>query len=121
MNPERNRSCLARTARRWGATIEDLDRWSVWRDPQASSRGSGLLEEETQGNGGKAYMFRMFYGLPVFLVSRNERGIARVRWTPFNDGPRGPRVYAVCASMSLLNSCRLECDLAAFHDESHSL
>jgi hypothetical protein len=40
-----------------GATLEDLETWSVWQDPQASSRGSTVLEEETQGNGGKAYMF----------------------------------------------------------------
>ena len=38
-----------------GATIEDLERWKIWQDPEASSRGSSLTEEETQGNGGKAY------------------------------------------------------------------
>jgi hypothetical protein len=31
-----------------GATIEDIERWNKWNDPQASSRGSELLEEKTQ-------------------------------------------------------------------------
>src|SRR5438874_9933073 len=40
-----------------GATLEDVTAWSTWQDPQASRRrGSTLDEEETQGNGGKAYM-----------------------------------------------------------------
>src|SRR6266404_4941344 len=50
-----------------GATLEDLETWSVWQDPQASSRGSTVSEEETQGNGGKAYMFRTFSGLARIL------------------------------------------------------
>lgn len=37
-----------------GATLEDADAWSIWHDPDASSRRSGVDEEETQGNGGKA-------------------------------------------------------------------
>jgi len=61
-----------------GATIEDLENWKVWQDPNASSRGSSILEEETQGNGGKAYMFRMFKGTARFLGvaerTRNCRG-----------------------------------------------
>ena len=61
-----------------GATIEDLESWKVWQDPNASSRGSSMLEEETQGNGGKAYMFRMFKGTARFLgvadKTRNCRG-----------------------------------------------
>jgi hypothetical protein len=40
-----------------GATLEDLKRWSVWQDQHAS-----LAEGVTQGNGGKAYLFRMFTG-----------------------------------------------------------
>jgi hypothetical protein len=32
-----------------GATLEDVTRWSTWQDPNASSGGSGLREEETQG------------------------------------------------------------------------
>ena len=46
-----------------GATLEDVTAWSTWQDPNASSRGSDLPEEETQGNGGKAYMYRLFNGL----------------------------------------------------------
>lgn len=61
-----------------GATLEDIERWSIWQDPQASSRNSGVTEEETQGNGGKAYMFRMFTGpariLGVVDRSRNCKG-----------------------------------------------
>src|SRR6266571_60216 len=45
-----------------GATLEDVTAWSTWDDPDASRRASTLLEEETQGNGGKAYMYRLFAG-----------------------------------------------------------
>jgi hypothetical protein len=45
-----------------GATNEDLRRWSTWQDPDAASRGSTIQEEETQGNGGKAYMYKLFRG-----------------------------------------------------------
>ena len=40
-----------------GATVEDLTRWSVWQDQRAS-----LVDGVTQGNGGKAYLFRLFSG-----------------------------------------------------------
>lgn len=56
-----------------GATLEDVTRWSTWQDPDASSRGSGLVEEETQGNGGKAYMFKMFKGPATILGIRDNR------------------------------------------------
>src|SRR5512143_417527 len=29
-----------------GATLEDVTAWSTWQDPQASSRGSNISEEE---------------------------------------------------------------------------
>jgi hypothetical protein len=81
-----------------GATLEDIERWSKWNDPQASSRGSGLLEEETQGNGGKAYMFSLFTGPSRIL------GIAdRTRNCQGFDGPApyarqgNAWVYAVCS------------------------
>src|SRR5262249_45659390 len=45
-----------------GATLEDVTAWSTWQDPDASRRASQVEEEETQGNGGKAYMFRLFDG-----------------------------------------------------------
>src|SRR5882724_8986996 len=45
-----------------GATVEDVTAWSTWQDPDASSRAPGVEEEETQGNGGKAYMYRLFTG-----------------------------------------------------------
>jgi hypothetical protein len=61
-----------------GATLEDIETWSKWNDPQASSRGSSLVEEETQGNGGKAYMYSLFTGpsriLGVVDRSRNCQG-----------------------------------------------
>lgn len=56
-----------------GATLEDVTAWSVWQDPKASSRGSALDEEETQGNGGKAYMFRLFGGPARILGVRDCR------------------------------------------------
>src|SRR5918999_1155268 len=61
-----------------GATLEDVTAWSTWQDPEASRRGSRLKEEETQGNGGKAYMYRLFTGetrlLGVMDGRRNCKG-----------------------------------------------
>ena len=54
-----------------GATLEDVTAWSTWQDPQASSRSDGTMEEETQGNGGKAYMYRLFSGPARILGVRN--------------------------------------------------
>src|SRR5262249_15776457 len=56
-----------------GATLEDVTAWSTWQDPDASRRGSGLDEEETQGNGGKAYMYRLFMGPTRVLGIRDRR------------------------------------------------
>src|SRR5207253_3566230 len=56
-----------------GATLKDLERWSVWQDPQASGRGSAVIEEDTQGNGGKAYMYALFQGPTRLLGVRNGR------------------------------------------------
>src|SRR6266853_3642912 len=56
-----------------GATLEDVTAWSTWQDTSASHRGSGLQEEETQGNGGKAYMFRLFAGPARVLGIRGRR------------------------------------------------
>lgn len=56
-----------------GATLEDVTAWSTWQDPEASRRGSDLQEEETQGNGGKAYMFRLFTGPTRILGVRDRR------------------------------------------------
>src|SRR5215467_2255850 len=55
-----------------GATLEDVTAWSTWQDPNASRRGSELKEEETQGNGGKAYMFRLFKG-PARIIGVRDR------------------------------------------------
>lgn len=67
-----------------GVTLEDVDKWSTWQDPEASGRASSMAEEETQGNGGKAYMYRMFAG-PARIVGvrdgrRNRKGF---------EGPAG--------------------------------
>src|SRR3990172_977607 len=43
-----------------GASLEDVTQWSTWQDPEASRRSPGVAEEDTQGNGGKAYMYRLF-------------------------------------------------------------
>ena len=56
-----------------GATLEDVVAWSTWQDTSASHRGSGLEEEETQGNGGKAAMFRLFAGPARILGIRDRR------------------------------------------------
>jgi hypothetical protein len=56
-----------------GATLEDVNAFSTWQDPEASSRGSPLVEETTQGNGGKAYMYRMFRGSARLLGVKERR------------------------------------------------
>src|SRR5437762_6049918 len=56
-----------------GATLEDVTAWSTWQDPDASRRGSALDEEATQGNGGKAYMYRFFSGGARILGVRDQR------------------------------------------------
>lgn len=61
-----------------GATLEDVTRWSTWQDPEASRGLTGLRDEDTQGNGGKAYMYRLFSGpasiLGVVNGKRNCKG-----------------------------------------------
>lgn len=56
-----------------GATLEDVTAWSTWQDPQASSRSDEVTEEQTQGNGGKAYMFRLFKGPARILGVRDGK------------------------------------------------
>lgn len=58
-----------------GLTLEDIEKWSYWLDPEASERGSTQKRiEETQGNGGKAYMYNMFTGpTRIFGVRDNIR------------------------------------------------
>jgi len=56
-----------------GATLEDVTAWSTWQDPEASSRTSPLPEEETQGNGGKTYMYRLFDGMTRILGVKDGR------------------------------------------------
>jgi hypothetical protein len=67
-----------------GATIEDVTAWSTWQDPRASSRGPGIDEEETQGNGGKAYMYRLFTGAARIVGVRDG-----VRNCKGFEGPAG--------------------------------
>jgi hypothetical protein len=52
-----------------GATLEDVTRWSEWQSLTAShgSNGPAPAEEQTQGNGGKAYMYRLFTGTARIL------------------------------------------------------
>jgi hypothetical protein len=56
-----------------GATLEDVTEWSTWMDPEASGRGARVMEEETQGNGGKAYMFKLFKGTARILGVRDRK------------------------------------------------
>src|SRR5437016_11432067 len=56
-----------------GATLEDVTRWSTWQDPNASTGRSGFRDEETQGNGGKAYMYRLFTGPTRILGIRDGK------------------------------------------------
>src|SRR5919109_1321718 len=63
-----------------GAILEDVRAWSTWQDPAASRRRFAVEEEQTQGNGGKAYMYRLFAGeariLGVKDGRRNCKGFA---------------------------------------------
>jgi hypothetical protein len=56
-----------------GATLEDVTAWSTWQDPTASRRRLQVQEEETQGNGGKAYMYRLFTGEARMLGVKEGR------------------------------------------------
>jgi len=56
-----------------GATLEDVTALDVWQDPNASSRGSQSVDETTQGNGGKAYMYRMFRGMTRLMGLKERR------------------------------------------------
>lgn len=56
-----------------GVALDDVEYWSTWQDPEASRRSSTLEEEETQGNGGKAYMFRMFTGPARIIGVQNGK------------------------------------------------
>jgi hypothetical protein len=56
-----------------GATLEDVTAWSTWQDPEASTRVDGVPEEDTQGNGGKAYMYRLFAGPTRILGVRDGK------------------------------------------------
>ena len=67
-----------------GASLEDVLAWSTWQDPSASSRGARVDEEETQGNGGKTYMYRLFTGSARILGVRE----GRLNCKGF-DGPMG--------------------------------
>jgi hypothetical protein len=60
-----------------GATLEDVTAWSTWQDPTASRRRLQVQEEETQGNGGKAYMYRLFTGEARMWGSRRDAATAR--------------------------------------------
>jgi hypothetical protein len=56
-----------------GAALEDVTAWSTWQDPEASRRSLDLAEEDTQGNGGKAYMYRLFRGSARILGVRDGK------------------------------------------------
>ena len=55
-----------------GATLEDVTRWSIWQDPEASGRGSAVKEEETQGNGGSAGFMPAIDGIKATLPRREK-------------------------------------------------
>mgnify|MGYP001094847492 CR=1 FL=1 len=55
-----------------GLTNEDVEKWSVWQDPEASERAQTKERiEETQGNGGKAYMYNLFTGTARLIGVKN--------------------------------------------------
>lgn len=67
-----------------GATLEDVNRWSEWQNQRASR-----IDNVTQGNGGKAYMFRMFEGEARLLgVKEGKRNCKGFEGAP-NSSLRG--------------------------------
>jgi len=99
-----------------GFTFEDVKSWSVWNDPEASSRGSKRTEE-TQGNGGKAYSYKMFRG-PSYILGVKEKLKNQVGFIgESNSLERGlPRYYPasereVWQSKNKLNSNQDEKDI----------
>lgn len=56
-----------------GLTLEDVESWSNWMDPHASERAATSKRiEETQGNGGKSYMYNLFEGPARILGVRDN-------------------------------------------------
>lgn len=56
-----------------GLSLEDIEKWSVWQDPEASVRSITTERiEETQGNGGKAYMYNLFVGPARIIGIKNN-------------------------------------------------
>ena len=76
-----------------GATREDLERWSVWQDPRASMGDDGQAEEQTQGNGGKAYMYRLFNGRARFIGLRDGKRNVKGFEGPEGSEERGTPGY----------------------------
>lgn len=78
-----------------GLTFDDIQNWYLWNHPDASSRGK-QKEEENQGNGGKAYMFKLFKG-PSFLLGVNNGKLNSGGFVGKNDTlERGvPRFYPI--------------------------
>jgi hypothetical protein len=72
-----------------GANQEDVTAWSIWQDPTASGRGSVVPEEETHGNGGKAYMYRLFKGVARILGVRDGKLNCKGFEGPVNSVERG--------------------------------
>jgi hypothetical protein len=72
-----------------GATLDDVTAWSTWQDPTASGRGSEVPEEETQGNGGKAYMYRLFKGASRILGVKDGKFNCKGFEGPANSLERG--------------------------------
>ncbi len=72
-----------------GASFEDVEAWSIWHDPNASSRRSGVEEEETQGNGGKAYLYAMYTGQSRILGVADRKRNCKGFEGPPNSEERG--------------------------------
>jgi len=72
-----------------GADLEDVEAWSEWQNPDASGRGSGVSEEVTQGNGGKAYMYAMFRGTARIYGIKNGRRNCKGFTGPEDSEERG--------------------------------
>lgn len=56
-----------------GASLNDILAWGEWQNPNASKRNGKDADEETQGNGGKTYLYKMFRGQASIMGVRDGR------------------------------------------------
>ena len=90
-----------------GATLEDVTEWSTWQDARASRRSMEVEEEETQGNGGKAYMYRLFEGPARILGVRDGKKNCKGFEGAPGSSERGTPGFMPTGGVGTRSACRL--------------